>query len=77
MDQIIAWLTTANIIYFFIKAFAISFSVIYFFYALIITREVQILNHTLIIKHNYLILFLALIEIVLGALLICLAFLYI
>ncbi len=76
LDQLSNLLTEANIISFFFKAFTIFFCSFYFIYGLIITKEVKVLNNTLIMKNNRLILYITSIQILIGLTLIFLAIFY-
>lgn len=75
-DQLFGLLTEANIVSFFFKAFAIFFCSFYLIYGLIITKEVNILNNTLIMKNNRLILYITGIQILIGLALVFLAIFY-
>lgn len=39
--------TGGDIVYFFVKAFSLVFSIMYFFYALVMSRQIQVMNKAL------------------------------
>jgi hypothetical protein len=62
-----------DILNIFFKMFTISFSVLYFFYALIITRQSQVLNKTVEFKEGGFIVFISSIQMIFGLILIYLS----
>jgi hypothetical protein len=68
IDQLISGLSGLDIIKMFFKAFAIIFSLIYFFYAVIITKQTQVLTNTLSVQKSKLIVMISFFHIIMGIL---------
>ncbi|KKP29279.1 MAG: hypothetical protein UR15_C0018G0005 [Parcubacteria group bacterium GW2011_GWA2_31_28] len=59
----------------FFKAFAILFSILYLLYAIVISKQTQVMNHTLSVKNNNIITFISSLHITIGLILVLLAIL--
>lgn len=70
IEQLIAGFSGASIIHLFIKSFSIVFSFIYFFYAVIITKQTKTLTNTLTVQRINLIITISFIQIIIGIILI-------
>jgi hypothetical protein len=66
-----------NILNIFLKMFSISFSVLYFFYAVIITRQTQVLDKTVEFKEGKFIIFASFIQVIFGLILIYLSIFFV
>ena len=64
----------SNLFNFFFKAFAITLSLLYLIYTIVIFRQVQIMTRTLITRGNGVIILISFIQILLAVLLIILSF---
>jgi hypothetical protein len=63
-----------DLISIFIKAIAVIFDVLFLFYAIIITKQTQVMNSTLTVGRSGLITFISFLHIILAIVLIVLAF---
>ncbi|MFS8158885.1 MAG: DUF5657 family protein [Candidatus Roizmanbacteria bacterium] len=64
IEQIIAFIQTGDIISFFIKAFALILLFLYFFYAIIFLRQVQVMKGIISIRDGGILFILAYIQII-------------
>lgn len=76
MEEIIRLLTSdsTELIYLFLKAFAVLFSVSYLVYALVITRQTQSMNKTFTTKSSGILFFISFLQIVFALILIFVSF---
>ena len=72
MNEILKLFTSESneLLYLFLKAFAVLFSVSYLVYAVIITRQTQIMNKTLTTKSSGILLFISFLQIIFAIILI-------
>lgn len=77
MDQILNFFNNQNIISLFFKAFAICFSLIYLFFAIVILKQTQVMSQTVQSKTSSLIFFISLIQLFIGIALFSMAILII
>jgi hypothetical protein len=76
MEEIIRLLTSDSneLIYLFLKAFAVLFSVSYLVYAVVITRQTQSMNKTFTTKSSGILFFISFLQIVFALVLIFVSF---
>lgn len=77
LEWITVQFTGQNIINFFFKAFAILFSIIFLFYAVVIYKQTQVMVKTINTTNNSLILTISLLQIIFGLILLALSLLFI
>lgn len=76
MEEIVRIFTSGSteIFYLFFKAFAVLFSVLYLVYALVITRQTQIMNNTFTTNSKNILVFVAFLQILFALFLIFVVF---
>jgi hypothetical protein len=73
LDQIIVHFQSLSILYLFLKAFAILFSLLYLAYSLVLLKQTQIMNNTLTVGRSSLITVITFVQLVIGLILVLLA----
>jgi hypothetical protein len=73
INQLLTVINSREIVTFLFKAFALVLSVIYLLYAIVVSKQTEIMNRTLESKSNYILFFVASLQITLAFILIILA----
>jgi len=73
IDELAKTFTGGDIVYFFVKAFSLVFSIMYFFYALVMVRQIQVMNKALSTERKNLFSLISIIQLLLAVFIILLA----
>lgn len=76
MEELLRLFTseTNELLFLFLKAFAVLFSVLYLVYSIVITRQTQVMNKTFTTKSSGILLFISFLQIIFAIILIVVSF---
>jgi len=69
--------TGGDIVYFFVKAFSLVFSIMYFFYTLVMSRQIQVMNRALSTERKNFFSLVSIIQLLLAVFIILLAIFFV